>query len=418
LRDDWLRATDAQMRGGGLFLLLCAAACGSSDTQSAPAPDDSPPPAPVAPPPDAPPAAPDPISLVENGLAGGHTIAERMKNYAVPGVSIAVIDHDAVAWAKGYGVLDTTTKKPVMTSSVFQACSISKSLSATATLKLVEGGKIALDDDVGAHLTSWKVPDDPLLATQKPTIRRILSHSAGFNVHGFLGYPVAGPVPTLIQILDGVPPSNVGEPIHVVYEPGSKTQYSGGGISVLEQMLVDVAQTPYPDLLRTTVLAPLGMTSSSYAEPLDASLATDASSGHDVTGAVVNGVGWVWPTHAAGSLWTTPSDLAKFVIEIELSARGAANHILTKDTVTTMLSVANDGIPSDAGQVGLGVILGARGGQRYFWHNGAHAGFQTFYISFPSKGVGAVIFTNGDNGADLIDEIEASIAKTYHWPGS
>jgi CubicO group peptidase (beta-lactamase class C family) len=158
------------------------------------------------------------------------TLSARMAGLKVPGVSIAVINDGAVEWAKGYGVVEAGTTNPVTSRTLFQAASISKPVAALAALRLVEQGKLALDEDVNAKLTSWKVPENEFTKTEKVTLRRLLSHTAGLTVHGFSGYPAGTPVPTLVQVLDGAKPANSAA-VRVDVVPGTIMRYSGGGFN-------------------------------------------------------------------------------------------------------------------------------------------------------------------------------------------
>src|SRR5206468_690196 len=146
----------------------------------------------------------------------------------IPGLSLAIIQDGKVIRVKGYGVAEQGGERPVTASTLFQAGSISKSVAAVGALRLVQEGKLALDEDVNAKLTTWKVPENAFTREKKATLRGILSHTAGLTVHGFPGYAVDGPVPSLVQVLNGEKPTNTA-PIRVDILPGSKWRYSGGG---------------------------------------------------------------------------------------------------------------------------------------------------------------------------------------------
>src|SRR5271169_3513392 len=172
-----------------------------------------------------------------------------MQVYKVPGLSIAVIDNFQIVWAKAYGVIEAGSNTPVTTGTLFQAGSISKPVAASGALYLVEHGKLSLDEDVNQRLKTWKVPENELTATQKVTLRRLLSHSAGLTVHGFPGYAIGQPVPTLVQIFNGEKPANTA-PIRVDFVPGSKLRYSGGGVTIEQQLMTDVTGKPFPLFMR------------------------------------------------------------------------------------------------------------------------------------------------------------------------
>jgi CubicO group peptidase (beta-lactamase class C family) len=217
------------------------------------------------------------IARIENGLRYAVAIRgrapvqmrldERMRVHKVPGVSIAVIDSFRIVWARGYGVREAGGTDSVTTETLFQAASISKPVAALAALRLVQEGVLDLDEDVNRKLKSWKIPDSRFTTTQPVTLRRMLSHSAGLTVHGFRGYASTEPVPTVLQIVNGEPPAN-SRAIRVDTFPGARWRYSGGGYTVMQQLLVDVSGKPFPELMRTQVLDPLGMKHSTYEQPL------------------------------------------------------------------------------------------------------------------------------------------------------
>jgi CubicO group peptidase (beta-lactamase class C family) len=358
------------------------------------------------------------IHRVENGLmpaqiAKGEpipkwTIAERMAHYKVVGVSVAVIDNYAIHWAKGYGTLAKDNTRPVTTATLFQAGSISKPVAATAALHLVEAGKLSLDEDVNRKLKSWHVPENEFTREQKVTLRRILSHSAGLTVHGFPGYAVDEPLPTLIEILDGKKPANTA-PIRVDLVPGSTERYSGGGYTIMQLLLTDVTGERFPQLLKSTVLEKVGMQHSTYQQALPPDWAKNAASGYRPNGEPVQGKWHVYPEMAAAGLWTTASDLAQFTIEIQKSREGRSNRVLSREMTNQMLTRQIDG-------AGLGLMLGGTDQAPRFSHGGADEGFQAMLLATLDSGKGAVVMANSDNGISLAQEILLSIAAEYGWP--
>src|SRR5919108_1750591 len=262
---------------------------------------------------------------------------QRMLVHKVPGVSIAVIDSFRIVWARGYGVREAGGSDSVTTETLFQAASISKPVAALAALRLVQEGVLDLDEDVNRKLKSWKIPESPFTATQPVTLRRLLSHSAGLTVHGFRGYAATEAVPTFLQIVNGEAAAN-SRAIRVDTFPGARWRYSGGGYTVMQQVLVDVSGKSFPELMRTKVLNPLGMTRSTYEQPLPPHLLGTAASGHRSDGTVVPGKWHTYPEMAAAGLWTTPTDLARYAIEIQLSRAGRSNKILSTAIVNEMLS--------------------------------------------------------------------------------
>lgn len=356
------------------------------------------------------------IDRVEKGLLPavlikgerGWTIEERMKHYKVPGVSVAVIHDFKIAWAKAYGVKDTETNEPVSTETLFQAGSISKPVAAMAALKKVEQGKIALDEDINNKLTTWKLPDNDFTSKQKVTLANLLSHTGGTTVHGFPGYAPSEKIPTLTQILDGAPPANT-RPVRVDFEPGSKFRYSGGGTTIAQLAIMDIEKKPYPQIAQETVLGPLKMTNSTYQQPLPDDTRKKAATGYRSDGKAVVEKIHIYPEMAAAGLWTTPTDLAKFAIEAQLSLAGKSNKVLSKATIEKMVTPF---IPSS--QAGLGFFSEKHGMATYFGHGGADEGFRAQLLVHRDKGYGAVVMVNSDNG-QIMNEIVRAVAKEYEW---
>src|SRR6202008_2867755 len=198
------------------------------------------------------------------------------------------------------------------------AGSISKPVAAAGMLALVQEGKLSLDEDVNQKLKSWKVPENEFTREQKVTLRRLASHTAGLTVHGFPGYEVGEKLPTLVQILNGEKPANT-LPIRVDLVPGTKERYSGGGVTIEQQVMMDVTGKAFPALMKETVLDKIGMSDSSYEQPLPEAWAARTPTGTYQDGKPVHGKWHVYPEMAAAGLWTTPGDLAKFAIEIALA---------------------------------------------------------------------------------------------------
>ena len=353
------------------------------------------------------------ISNIENNLSpqsegepedAKFTLRDRMEFYKTPGVSIAVVDKGKIDWARGYGVTDIDKNTAVDTQTLFQAASISKPLTAMAVLKLVQSGKLNLDDDVNQKLVSWKIPDNDF--AEKTTLRNLLSHSAGVTVDGFDGYKSDEEVPTTIQILNGEKPANSDE-IKVDGEPNKEFKYSGGGYVIVQQLLEDVTGKPFSAFMQQAVIDPLEMTNSTFKQPLPDSGIALAAVGHNDKGEVIEG-GWhTYPELAAAGLWTTPSDLAQFIIEVQQSSDEKPGSFLNQDTVEEMLTPQIEGW-------GLGIEL-PEGESVRFVHGGANVGFQCLLVGYKNTGQGAIVMTNSDRGFSLAIEIINSIAREYGW---
>lgn len=330
------------------------------------------------------------------------TIAERLQFYKVPGVSVAVIVDGKLEWARGFGRTSAEGGKPVDAETLFQAASISKHVAALVALHFVDEGKLSLDEDVNRKLRAWKVPEHEFTKTEKVTLRRLLNHSAGLTVHGFPGYAAGEPVPSLIEVLDGRKPANTA-PIRVDTTPGTLWRYSGGGYEVMQELVEEVAGKPFPQLAREIVLGPLGMKHSTFEQPLPKRLEANAASGHKAEGTTIPGKYHTYPEMTAAGLWTTPSDLALVVHELQ-----TGGHVLKPETQTQMLTKV-------LGDYGLGLGLTETEGRKAFSHGGSNAGFQCMLFGYREGGRGAVVMTNGDRGGQLANEILRSIGAEYGW---
>jgi CubicO group peptidase (beta-lactamase class C family) len=333
-------------------------------------------------------------------------LAERMRQYDVPGLSVAVIHNGKLAWARGWGVRDTASCAPVTPETAFQAASISKVATAVLALRLVEQGKIGLDRNINDALHSWRLPEDPQLAPSGVSLRQLLSHTAGLGVHGFAGYLPDAPLPTPIQILDGVPPSNSGA-VRSVLPAGNKFEYSGGGYVLMQVALSDVSGMPFAELAQREVLRPLGMMRSAYAQPPSPAIRANMAFGH-ANGSPIPGNYHVYPELGPAGLWTTAGDLARLLMDIQASAAGNKGHRLSPAMAREMLTPVKD-------NWGLGLALYTNGAAR-FGHDGVNEGFESFMIAYVGKGDGIVALTNGGQGRRLMDEVVRAIATDYGWP--
>lgn len=345
-----------------------------------------------------------PPVLVQGEAPVRTKLSERMAELHVPGVSIAVIHDGAIQWARGFGVT-RVGGSPVTPTTLFQAASISKPVTALAALRLVQAAKLDLDSDVNRYLKTWKIPANTFTEEHAVTLRELLTHTAGMTVHGFAGYASDAPVPTLIQILDGTPPAN-SPAIRLDTTPGTAWRYSGGGYVIVQQLLEDVTGTPFAKLMRDTVLVPIGMTESSFEQPLPASRMVDVALPYRSSGRPVRGGPHIYPERAPAGLWTTPSDLARFALELQRALAGSGR-ILSISTASQMLT-------PEMNHWGLGPMIGGSSTQPYFEHNGGNEGYRCFLKVYES-GDGAVVMTNGDNGGAVADELMRTIANEYVW---
>jgi len=344
-----------------------------------------------------------------------HSLVQRMNQLCTPGVSIALIEDFDVAWAGGFGVQRRGKEKSVSADTLFQAASVSKPVFALAVMRLAKSRKIDIDVDVNRYLTTWRIPDSGEWSP-RVTLRQLLSHTAGTTVHGFEGYPTTALRPTPNEILNGIPPAN-NLAIVVDAIPGLQARYSGGGTTIAQQVVTDVSGQPLPELMRELVLDPLGMTRSTFEQPLPAWFAQYAAVAHSWNGEPVHG-GWhVYPEMAAAGLWTTARDLARLGVELMRILRGDASSLgLDRDAISEMLRPQ---LPDQrVGQEfwGLGWLCNGDGDALGFGHGGRNNGYVSVITLLPTRGQGAVVLLNSNRGFPLRGEIVAAIGRQYGWP--
>jgi len=212
----------------------------------------------------------------------------------------------------------------------------------------------------------------------------------------------------VVQVLDGVKPANTA-PVRVDTTPGAIERYSGGGTTIMQQLLVDVTGKPFPALMQELVLGPVGMTSSTYEQPIPAARAPEAAHAHRQDGKEIPG-GWhVYPEMAPAGLWTTPTDLLKWAIAITDARAGRSTTLLSQSMTQQMLTAQKN-------EIGLGPFVGGSGRNFHFGHGGDNEGFHAELVMYPELGVGAAVMTNGDGGPILIPEVLRSLAAEYEWP--
>ena len=358
----------------------------------------------------------DRIFRIENGLQSNlqiqykdsiirrvYNIEQRMKELKIPGLSIAVLHNDTLEWAKGYGVADSLENRKVTPTTLFQAGSISKPIAATRALQLAEKGFIDLDQNVNTFLSNWKLPENEFTLNEKVTPRRLLNHTAGITISGFKGYKHGDTIPSTIEILEGKGNTDA---VRVYKEPGEGWNYSGGGYTVLQQMITDIDQEHFSETMQENVLIPLAMTNSTFKNPLPERLHSRAASGYNFDGTQVEGKWWIYPEMAAAGLWTTPSELLLWAKEIQHIFQTQEDGLLDVETVNDMLT------PNEDDQ-GLGPYVL----NHTFGHGGADEGFRAHLLIWKETPNAVAIMVNSQNGNKIINEIMLSITEEYNLEG-
>ncbi len=331
-------------------------------------------------------------------------IVSAMDDLYVPGLSIALIEDFRIAETFTLGVRVVGTTEKVDEQTRFQAASISKPVAAAALMRLAETGKIDLDEDINAYLHRWKLPPHDFVDAPPVSARLLASHRAGTTVSGYAGYRDDAEIPTLVEVLEGTG-GPVAPPVIVDVPPGKGFRYSGGGSTVLQQAMEDITGKAFGELLEASVLAPIGMTHSAYAQPLPEASRVNTAAGHTGRGRPLPGGTYVYPMLFAAGLWTTPSDLAQFAIELQCALRGDADAILSPESARAMTT------PIEDGPTGIGFFC--RG--PYFRHSGSNQGMRCTLVAHKTAGYGIVIMNNGERGEALNDRILRAVIAAKGW---
>jgi excisionase family DNA binding protein len=312
-------------------------------------------------------------------------IPELMAQANVAGLSVALVEDAAVAWARGFGLKNAATGERVTPETVFQAASLSKPVFAYAVLKARAEGLLDLDTPLSAYLPEPYIPGDPRLG--RITARHVLSHTTG---------------------LPNWRPKD--QPLCIHFSAGERFAYSGEGYVYLQRVVEHLSGQPLDAWMRARLLDPLGMRRSSYA--WSDAYETQASRGHDREGKVKE-LRRMREPNAAYSLYTTASEFARFVSALLQPPDDPA--CLTAEQVAYMLAPqvpANDaGLdakrPSSEVRTdervswGLGWGLQHAPGVEAFWHWGDNGDFHAFVMGYPRLKTGMVCLANGERGRAL-----------------
>ncbi|MDP6881228.1 MAG: serine hydrolase domain-containing protein, partial [Alteromonas macleodii] len=341
------------------------------------------------------------------------SLEQRQAHYDVPGVSVAFMRNGRLAWTMQSGVKDLTTELAIDENTVFQAGSISKPAFAAVLMKYRQDNPLDLDVDVNTLLTSWQLPEHEWTGQDVVSLRRLLSHTAGTTVHGFPGYAAGEPVPTLQQVLEGAFPANT-DAVVVDIQPGTQMRYSGGGTTLAQLTLQDVANESLPTMSQRLLFNPLGMTHSGFEQPISTNLSNNMATPYDGDGAPIKGGPHTYATLAAAGMWSTPSDMLKMASGIRSAYLGQKTDWISQATAQEMLT--NNTPTNEAPNVGIGFFINMddNGEILGFGHGGADAGFMSQLYLELDTGNGYAIMTNGNNGMQLISELEIRLKEALN----
>ena len=316
-----------------------------------------------------------PMTDLENELA------ILMKDYRVPGVSLAVISGGTLAERRAFGAKDAASDVPVDYATMFEAASMSKPVFAYAVLKLCERGVLDLDTPLTKYTSTRFLAGDPQL--DLITARHVLSHTTGFPNW-----------------------RSKSRPLSIAFTPGSRWSYSGEGYSYLQSVISELTKMPIEDYMRMNIFDPFDMTSSGYA--WNDSFAGKMARPHDIAGTPMENkrstAADVARYASAGALLTTPTDYAKFMLEI-LDPKGPDQFRLKPSTIAQMVRPQVETHDKYNTAWGLGVAIFRTKTGVNVGHAGDNTGFHCLSLMSLPHSSGIVLMTNSEGGATLINKL-------------
>lgn len=336
-------------------------------------------------------------------------IPESMEKHHIAGASVGLIHNGEIVYLNGYGYADAGEDIPVTENTVFQAASISKSLTAWGILNLVEEGKLDLDKPVSSYLTRWELPPSEYDASGV-TIRRLLSHTSGIaHVGGYAGFDPNESLQTLEESLTSAKDA-FGEGVRIVRQPGTKIEYSGGAYTLLQLVIEEASGLPFEEYMKNEVLTPLEMDQSGFA--LDSAMEENLSIVYGTDGSPVPGR--IFTAKAAAGLYTTAHDLSVWAAAMLPSeGKSQGGQVLEPETVQEMIQPPTE--VKNPFSYGLGYMVQKVSFTDLMevFHTGSNLpGWCSVVSTVPEKGAGLVIMTNSPGGAALRHEIHSA---WLHW---
>ena len=352
---------------------------------------------------------------VERVLAGADDlIVEVMNRRATVGLAVGVVHDGELVYAKGFGMADTATQRPVTTDTVFRIGSTSKTLTAIGLMQLWEEGRFDLDDPVAQHLRAYEFVQP---AGHRPaTIRDVMTHTSGAGEFNSLGDVLRDPLTGGLGVKLGRPIPSLAEHyrrgVRTDAAPGRKWAYANHAIATLGQLIEDLSGLPFADYMRERVLDPLGMTGSDFlrSERVRERLAVGYRT--------KRGTLQVAPDYeiivgAAGSVFSSVEDMARYVAALTGGGANAHGAVLKPETLDLMMQqhwAVAPGVPFSMGLVFMREQLE---GHTVVHHGGGWPGFISMLRVVPAAKLGVIAFTNASDHSswDVADVLLRDLLK-------
>lgn len=333
--------------------------------------------------------SPGPLGIAELKEQITEAVEQARAEYHVPSLSLVLVKKDRLVWAKAFGHMNLARKIEADPETVYVTGSICKVMVATAVMQLVEDGKLRLDDPVNQHLKDFQVPN-PFEKEAPLTVRHLLAHHGGI-ARGYTDVPLwKRQLPT--------PLDELVRKIRVESRPGEKHQYSNLGYALNGYLVSRLSGTSVEEAMQRRLFQPLGMAATSY-EPTPAMVENLAVPYQLVGGAKLKAIPYIrMDVYPAGELYSTPSDVARFLIPHLNGGKHPGKQVLSEQSIAEMARVPYTRDKDGTGQ-GLGWVVKLLKGRRVLLHDGALPGFVSLMVIDPKQQVGLVLFINKRSGS-------------------
>lgn len=337
-------------------------------------------------------------------------VREHMQKNNIPAMSVAVWRDGKIVWEEGFGLADKEKGIPATENTMFCLASLSKTMTATGLMTLVQAGKVDLDKPANDYLgkdTMTSMIGDP----KAVTVRRVANHTAGLpGVDQFFYGKEAADVPSMSE--------EIRRYAILVAPAGERYKYSNLGYGVLGHLISKVSGKSYDDFMRQDLFLPLGMTRSSV--NLAPGLEKFQAVRYDFDRQPIPF--YVSAEPGSASVYSSAHDLARFGMYILKNRIEGQKKILNDHFIDqlTLNPTTDTGSPVHTAKDGLGYAFGwevwEQDGYRYVGHNGSTSGVSSNFAMIPAENTGIIVLGNADGAADptLRTAILKALMPAYH----
>lgn len=342
-------------------------------------------------------------------------IGEKMKKHDLKGSSMAVFNNYQIVWTAQWGVKASGAPDKIDRSTAFSAASISKPITAIICAILEEKGLIDLEAPISKYLKSWQLPESPFTENGEVNWIHLLSHTAGTNQGTFADFYKDDTIPTIVQSLKGELLPRYDKEIGFLFKPGTYWEYSGGGYVIVQLALQDHFGKSLAELAKEHLFDPLRLQNTTMFQPNEKGFLTNVSKVHNNKGKVIKTGLPITPQVAASGMWSTPIELSKIAIEMQMALRNRGNSVISNSVakrVTEIKTLKRSGGWGIGWQRGLGF-----GNIDWFSHSGSNTGVGGELLGTMENGNGYAILANGErqNRFPVNTFIRPEILKAMNW---